>query len=603
MAAKGTTMRLKRIEIISALRPDLLAVFLLLSAGAALAHPMGNFSISHYAAIRVEQNSIQIRYLIDMAEIPAFQQIQQNGLVTQADDPGVRKYVASQAETLKAGLLLTVNGRTVPLQTESTEVIFPPGAGGLPTMKLGFTYRATIPQSFGAVEQLIAYRDDNFPSRVGWKEVIVTAGSGVSILNTSVPQKDRSSELANYPTDLLNSPPLDLAASVSVRNEGLAAAQPQEGAVAASAAHGTAGGSTHDLSFAEEKKPVTLPAHESAQKIMPAAMPATTADSQATSSQNSSSVTTLQPNQQRTPQSQFTELMTTRQAGLWFLVVAAFIAAGLGALHALEPGHGKTIVAAYLVGSKGTAYHAFLLGMIVTVSHTAGVYGLGALTLYASRYIVPEQLYPWLGAASGLIIAALGSYLFLRRYAGHEVGHSHGPGGHHHLDPHAHEDEEAHEHVHAHHEHVHSHAMHSHDHHHDSPSDQGHHDDDHGHAHTHHHHEISSDVSYRQLLTLGITGGIVPCPAALVVLLSAVALHRIAFGLFLIVAFSIGLAAVLIGVGLLMVYARRFMSGLRTEGPLFTRWLPLTSAAVITVLGLAIAVRSLITAGILQIRA
>ena len=332
-------------------------------------------------------------------------------------------------------------------------------------------------------------------------------------------------------------------------------------------------------------------------------MPATTEDSQATSSQSSSSVTTLQPNQQRTPQSQFTELMTTRQAGLWFLVVAAFIAAGLGALHALEPGHGKTIVAAYLVGSKGTAYHAFLLGMIVTISHTAGVYALGALTLYASRYIVPEQLYPWLGAASGLIIAALGSYLFLRRYADHEVGHSHGPGGHHHNHPHTHDHEEVHEHLHADHVPVHSHGAQSHDHHHDSPGDHGHHDESHGHVHAHHHHEISSDVSYRQLLALGITGGIVPCPAALVVLLSAVALHRIAFGLFLIVAFSVGLAAVLIGVGLLIVYARRFMTGLRTEGLLFTRWLPLTSAAVITVLGLAIAARSLITAGILQIRA
>jgi len=600
MAAKGTTMRLKRIEITSALRPNLLAVFLLLSAGAALGHPMGNFSISHYAGIRVEQNTIQIRYLIDMAEIPTFQQIQQNGLVTQSDDLSVRKYVASQAETLKAGLVLTLNGRTLPLQTESTEIIFPPGAGGLPTMKLGFTYRATMPQSLGVEEQLVGYHDDNFPSRVGWKEVIVTAGSGVSIVTTSVPQKDRSSELANYPTDLLSSPPLDLAANVSVRIEALAAAHRREDAPAASTARGAAGVSAQDLSFAEVKKPITLLAQDSPQEITQAAMPVTSADSQATNPQSSSSVTTLQPNQQRTPQNRFTELMTTRQAGMWFLVVAAFIAAGLGALHALEPGHGKTIVAAYLVGSKGTAYHAFLLGMIVTVSHTAGVYALGALTLYTSRYIVPEQLYPWLGAVSGLIIAALGSYLFLRRYAGHEVGHSHGPSGHHH---HAHEHEEAHAHSHC--GHVHSHVAHGHSHHHDqhdSTHDHVHDDERHGHKHAHHH-EISSDVSYRQLLALGITGGIVPCPAALVVLLSAVALHRIAFGLFLIVAFSVGLAAVLIGVGLLMVYARRFMTGLRTEGLLFTRWLPLTSAAVITVLGLAIAVRSLITGGILQIRA
>ena len=188
-------MRLKRFAIICALRPGFLVVFLLLSAGAALAHPMGNFSISHYTAIRVEQNSIQIRYLIDMAEIPAFQQIQQNGLATQPNDLSARKYVASQAETLKAGLVLTLNGRTLPLQTESTEVIFPPGAGGLPTMKLGFTYRATMPKSLGAGEQLIAYRDDNFPSRVGWKEVIVDSRiRSVHLVNSSVPQKDRSSE-------------------------------------------------------------------------------------------------------------------------------------------------------------------------------------------------------------------------------------------------------------------------------------------------------------------------------------------------------------------------------------------------------------------------
>ena len=118
----------------------------------------------------------------------------------------------------------------------------------------------------------------------------------------------------------------------------------------------------------------------------------------------------------------------------------------------------------------------------------------------------------------------------------------------------------------------------------------------------HNHDEIRGDVPYRQLLALGITGGIVPCPAALVVLLSAVALNRVWFGLFLIIAFSFGLAAVLIAVGMLMVYARTFMNRFRSEGPLFTRWLPLASAAVIMMLGMAIAIRSLVTGGILQIK-
>jgi len=290
-----------------------------------------------------------------------------------------------------------------------------------------------------------------------------------------------------------------------------------------------------------------------------------------------------------TPQSRFTQLITTNQSGIGFLIVAAAIAAGLGALHGLEPGHGKTIVAAYLVGSHGTAYHAVVLGLIVTAAHTAGVYALGAVTLYASRYIVPEQLYPWLGAISGLLIAGLGSYLFLQRYAGREIGHSHGPGG-----AHQHYFEHVHDHDHDHGDH---HLLtHAHVH---VPGGHGHSHD----AHAHQEHPVvPGTVSFRQLLALGITGGIVPCPAALVVLLSAVALNRTAFGLYLIVAFSLGLAAVLIAVGLMMIYARRFMSRFRSEGPLTTRWLPLASAAVITFLGVAIAIRSLVAGGIVQIR-
>jgi ABC-type nickel/cobalt efflux system permease component RcnA len=224
------------------------------------------------------------------------------------------------------------------------------------------------------------------------------------------------------------------------------------------------------------------------------------------------------------------------------------------------------MVAAYLVGSQGTAVHACLLGMIVTLSHTAGVFLLGAVTLYLSKYVVPERLYPWLGALSGLTIAILGIYLLIQRWRG-KHGHSHS-----HSHPHSHS-----------HDHGHDHHHHHHHHH---------------HAHPHSHDHVHRTVSYRQLLALGITGGIVPCPAALVVLLSAIALHRIAFGLFLIVAFSFGLAAVLIAIGLLMVYARRFMSKVSGEGTLITRWLPVASAAFITVLGVSITIRALIAAGI-----
>ena len=267
----------------------------------------------------------------------------------------------------------------------------------------------------------------------------------------------------------------------------------------------------------------------------------------------------LQANQQQTPRNRFTELITAQHLNAWFLFTAAFLAIGLGGLHALEPGHGKTIVAAYLVGSKGTARHAVLLGMIVTASHTAGVFALGAITLYASRYIVPEQLYPWLGAFSGITIAGLGCYMLLRRLTGTATDHSHDAGG------------------------SHSRWFFS-----KRTVDEG--------AEENQVRIEDSSVKYvslTQLFALGITGGIIPCPAALIVLLSAFALDRIGLGFFLIVAFSIGLAAVLIGFGMLMVYARRFMTHLHIDGPLTKRWLPVASSAFITVLGLILTAQAL----------
>jgi ABC-type nickel/cobalt efflux system permease component RcnA len=247
--------------------------------------------------------------------------------------------------------------------------------------------------------------------------------------------------------------------------------------------------------------------------------------------------------------------MATKQFGFGIVLLSALIAAGLGALHALEPGHGKTIVAAYLVGSRGTARHALLLGIIVTISHTAGIYLLGGVTLYAQKYIFPDRIYPLLGVLSGILIAGMGCFLFLQRYLGGQFGHSHST---------------------------------------DSSSA--------GQPSITEGPQARAGVSPRQLLILGMTGGMVPCPAALVVLLSAVALHRTGFGLFLIIAFSIGLAAVLIAMGFVAVYAGRMMSRLPFEAPLIQRWLPMASAVMISALGCGIAARGLLAAGILHIR-
>ena len=536
------------------------------------AHPMGNFSINHYSRLVAAARAVEIDYIIDMAEIPTFQEMQEDGLVTRLSDPALMKYLTRQAELMKARLTLEVDGHRLPLECYSRRAIFPPGAGGLPTMKMGFIYRAQLLDSLAAAPARLHYRDDNFPGRAGWKEIIAIGRPGVVLSDSSVPSRDRSVELTNYPMDMLHSPPQTLEAAVMFK-----AAPP---------------GSDSGESVAR------------ASWLAPAAI-------------------RLEANRQGTPRSAFTDLIKSDRMDLAFLLTAAFIAALLGAFHALEPGHGKTLVAAYLVGSRGTARQAVLLGATVTASHTASVYALGIVTLYASRWVVPEQLYPWLGATSGLIVAGLGCTLLIRRWhrsdlvqgLAHEpaaVEHHHESSDHHHEHDHSHShqvSEGLYEHpleqVHRHnwwgghieesesggtgtHSHPHAHA--------------------HGHnVHVHHHHHDASEtpdrpISLKSLFALGVTGGIVPCPAALVVLLAALAIHRVAFGLFLIVAFSAGLAALLIALGLATVFASRFMSRFAARGRLIERWLPLASSGAIMVIGLTISLQSLVTAGVLHIR-
>jgi ABC-type nickel/cobalt efflux system permease component RcnA len=516
------------------------------------AHPLGNFSISQYSAIQIGAQEVELRYIVDMAEIPTYQEIQETGLVRKADDESTTAYARRKAESLSGGLLLEINGRRVPLQLKSHEIIFPEGAGGLPTLKIGSIYKGQLTAVSGG-DYSLSYRDGNFPGRAGWKEIIAVAAPGVKLLSSSVPETDRSARLSDYPTDLLNSPPQQLAAQMR-----FAVILPP-GRVDNFSAEKT-------LERVQAAKPVVKPAITETALVRPTVVPALGQDWAIRRTVE------LRPNSKATPRSSFTEIMARKDLGLGVILAALAIAVGLGAFHALEPGHGKTLVAAYLVGSRGTFKHAFLLGVIVTASHTAGVYLLGAITLYASKYIVPERLYPWLGAISGVMIALLGLILLARRYRGRDelLGHSH-----HHHGAHGHDH---------HHEHDHTHARHHH----------------HG-SHEQHDHEVNQAVALKQLLALGISGGMVPCPAALVVLLSAVAMQRIGLGLLLIVAFSIGLAAVLIAIGMLMVYARQFMARFQSEGQWTTRWLPITSSAFILLAGIALTWQALQSAGFLTI--
>jgi nickel/cobalt exporter len=220
---------------------------------------------------------------------------------------------------------------------------------------------------------------------------------------------------------------------------------------------------------------------------------------------------------------------------LSLLVILASLGAALfwGAAHALSPGHGKTIVTAYLVGRRGTVRHAGLLGLIVTITHTIGVFTLGLVTLALSQFIVPDRLYPWLNLVSGLLVVGIGASVFYSRWR-HRRAHTHGHDHHHHGEP---------------------------------------------------------DASFRSLLAVGVSGGLLPCPSALVVLLAAISLHRVAFGLLLIVAFSAGLALTITAIGCAAVLARGAFRRVSLEGPL-VRLLPAASALVILAAGLAMTVRA-----------
>jgi ABC-type nickel/cobalt efflux system permease component RcnA len=232
------------------------------------------------------------------------------------------------------------------------------------------------------------------------------------------------------------------------------------------------------------------------------------------------------------------QLLRQGQLGWSVMLVGMVAAFAFGAVHALSPGHGKTLVAAYLVGSRGTPRHAIFLGLMVTFTHTVSVFALGLVTLYLSRFVLPETITPILGAISGLTIVWVGAMLLYRRTIGRVHLRTTGL-VHHHGD---------------------------------------------GRAHTH----VPEEMSVAGLIALGASGGLVPCPSALVLLLTSVSLGRIAFGLTLLVAFSAGLAVVLSGIGLAVLYARHLIpeSSRMMSGSL-VRYLPVASAAFIVCVGIA----------------
>jgi nickel/cobalt exporter len=287
----------------------------------------------------------------------------------------------------------------------------------------------------------------------------------------------------------------------------------------------------------------------------------------------------------------------------FILLTSLGLALFIGALHALQPGHGKTLVAAYLVGSRGTLRHAVLLGAIVTFTHTFSVILLGVIVLFLSDRMLPETVNLWLGIASGALVAVMGAVMLVVAYRrlhhhAHGLPGTHGHGHFHLFGGHDHP---------VHHGHGHSH---DHAHGHDHPNDHGHDHPEHGHGHSHTTatparpriklaSKAPGGVSLWSLFTLGIAGGIVPCLDAIVLLLIAVGINRVALGLIIILAFSLGIASVLIAVGILMVKAKGLLDRFQGGSAWLAR-LPVVSAFLITLIGIAMLFQTLAEAGVMK---
>lgn len=318
----------------------------------------------------------------------------------------------------------------------------------------------------GPIEQTtrIEFQDRNYPDRLGWREITAVGAEGAIVVGSSVPQRSISGGLLRYPSSLLSDPPRVTRAALSVE-----------------------------------------PGVSS-----PAPMPDQGAGGD------------------RIGGSAFAGLATWSELSPGVLLVALLLAAAFGAAHALLPGHGKTIMAAYLVGTGGRLRHVVTIGGAVAFMHTASVLGVGLMILAAERFVSPEKIYPWLTLLSGVVVLTLGGGLLAARLRSRSAAND-------------------------------------------------------GHGRDHHQH-TTPVLSRRGLAALAVSGGILPSPTAVLVLASTVAAHRVAFGLSLILSFSVGLAAALVGMGILVLRARELVFP-RLNGGL-ARLVPVLGAVVIVGAGL-----------------
>jgi nickel/cobalt transporter (NicO) family protein len=490
-----------------------------------LAHPLGNFTINHYAGIRVEPDRVLLDIVIDHAEVPAFQarqdfDIDLDGSVSDAELEAAR---TPACEAIADDLRLSVGGAAAGLRLIEAGLSFPLGVGGLSTMRQVCAFEAPLDPLIAADPVTISFTDVSYAERLGWRE-IVAVGSGVTLgaIDGELRGAGVSDRLRAYPEDRLATPLADEALTIVV----------------------TAGGATLDAFDVADARPVAgaaSPRPEPAATPGPAAVPGGVGGGELPAIFREADLTPL------------------------VLLVSLLTAAALGAGHALTPGHGKTLMAAYLVGTRGSARHALGLGISVSVSHTAGILALAAVVVAAADVLPPDVVVRWAPLVAAGSIVAIGGWMLageIRRRRANRDDHAH-------ADQHAHGGSHGHAHPHGH---------------------------DHDHPHSHPHAPVpGSTITWRSLFLLGLAGGLIPSTSALLILLGAIAAGRPAFGFILVVAFGLGMAAVMSGVGLALVAARDRFDRIQVDGGVarIREAVPLAAAVVVFGFGVVLTAQAI----------
>jgi nickel/cobalt exporter len=520
---------------------------------------LGNFTINQYCGLKLSDKDAAVHYVVVFGQLPALRELHLadtngDGVTSQLERDA---YVGRLAPGLADGLNLEVDGVSVPLRATHWTSSLPTEQGGF-SLRLDVDFAAALPAAAQGSRRKILFSNQNYAGRMGWHEIVVQSAPGLSVFDTNAYSTSLTGGLANALQSLPGTGPLEERSVHLSLDEGSApsgavmlAARP--GATAPEIQTSTSVNTNSNASGAGGVTEAAWIARETRHLVDAISGPH------------------LEPR----------------------IAILAFLGAMLlGAVHALSPGHGKTIVGAYLIGSRGTPRHAVFLGSTVTITHTLGVFALGFATLYASRFIVPERLFPILSMLSAVLVLGMGILLLVQRArAAHRAlpeakkgpivfhpvtaaaGRALGRGL---IFAHSHGNDHGHSQLHrngAVHDHSHAGTMHSHG---------G------GAMHSHLPPGASGEkVTWRSLLTLGISGGLVPCPSAMVLLLAAVALNKTAYGMLLVVAFSVGLAITLTAVGLAFLYARNRFHKPR-QGARWLQLLPILSAGMITVLGIGL---------------